>query len=159
VRVHELKKGGQAFAFEMSSVLGRDATEAILRRMPGILPSPLYQEQVKEADEFFTFSLNNVEFYLFEPFGDSSRYWLGSRDLLPHPELELISAYIRKLGYREILRTPSAFVRVLLISLFVAIAAFGIMVNMLNPKACHAQSHSTNSGDAHAVVGGSSSSC
>jgi len=48
-------------------------------------------------DEFCEFSLNGVLFKVWEPFGDSSRYWIGPDDKSWHPEIDIVRSSLSKM--------------------------------------------------------------
>jgi hypothetical protein len=70
---------GRLRAFEIDNLLiGRRGVVAILRKMPGarIIRRPLLLSGWRE-DEFAEFEIEGTAFTVFEPFGDSNRYWIG----------------------------------------------------------------------------------
>ena len=67
MRVYDLPdKQGRAFAFEVTSSIG--AT---------ILRGPRFLSRFEE-DQFCEFEVNGQLFVAEEPFGDNSRYWIGT---------------------------------------------------------------------------------
>jgi len=82
---------GTLFAFEVERgfTLTRRGLVSKLRKISGI---NIVREPKLFAcfddDEFCEFFMNGVEFVAFEPFGDSSRFWLGPKDREVHEETE-----------------------------------------------------------------------
>ena len=74
-----LDEDGRVYAFEVDNVgLGRKGVCSVVETIPGARisrrPKPLswFREEV-----FCEFSVDGVAFVAWEPFGDSSRYWIG----------------------------------------------------------------------------------
>ena len=67
---------GRVFAFEVSSIVGRSAVADAARAIGGaeVLES---HASWFGPDEFCRFRVAGVEFCAWEPFGDSSHYWIG----------------------------------------------------------------------------------
>ena len=81
MRVHDLKdEKGRVFAFEVANtVIGRGGACAIVNRIPGskILHAPTFGSWLRE-EQFCEFEVNGRRFVIWEPFGDNSRYWIGT---------------------------------------------------------------------------------
>lgn len=85
-------KENRLFSFEVSNVLlGRNGAVKIVKSIPSvrILKAPKFFSWFRE-DDFCEFELAGHIFYIFEPFGDNSRYWIGSKDNIWHPEIDTI---------------------------------------------------------------------
>jgi len=82
VKTYDLKDGeGRVFAFEVSNVLvGRRGVCRIVRTIAGVrlIKEPRPWRLVAD-DEFCEFEVDGVRFVAYEPFGDSSRYWIGPK--------------------------------------------------------------------------------
>jgi hypothetical protein len=78
MKIHDLiDENGRVFAFEVhNSLLGRRGAAKIVESIPGAKIVSGHKTLRKE-DEFIEFVLDGVEFRVFEPFGDNSRYWIG----------------------------------------------------------------------------------
>jgi len=78
--VHDLKdQDGRVFAFEISNLLvSRRRVCRILRTIPGvhISRSPRFLSRFRE-DEFCEFEVSGQRFKAWEPWGDSSCFWIG----------------------------------------------------------------------------------
>ena len=81
MRVHDLlDEDGRVYAFEVSNtVIGRGGACAIINQIPGskILRGPRFLSWFRE-EEFCAFEINGQRFLVEEPYGDNSRYWIGS---------------------------------------------------------------------------------
>ena len=79
--VHELKdKDGRVFAFEVGNfLLSRRGVCRILRAIPGvrILRTPRFLSWLSGEEVFCEFEVNGQRFEAWEPWGDSSVYWIG----------------------------------------------------------------------------------
>jgi hypothetical protein len=74
-------KDGRLHAFEVNNaLLGRRGLLAVVKRIPGATiirrPLPLFSWFREEV--FCEFSIGDRKFVAWEPFGDSSRYWIGT---------------------------------------------------------------------------------
>lgn len=78
--VHDIKdKDGRVLAFEISNLLvSRRRVCRILQTIPGvrILKKPRFLSQFRE-EEFCEFEVSGQKFKAWEPWGDSSRFWIG----------------------------------------------------------------------------------
>jgi hypothetical protein len=87
MKIHDLKnKEGVVCAFEVSNILlRRRAACRIVRSIPGV-------KLVRRTrnDQFCQFELDGVTFVLWEPWGDSSRYWVGPEPPRPVDQLALV---------------------------------------------------------------------
>ena len=77
MKVHDLKdKQGRIFAFEVSNTLiTRKGVCKLLRSIPGA--RLLSGRKELRDEEFCVFEVQGQRFKAWEPFGDSSRYWIG----------------------------------------------------------------------------------
>jgi hypothetical protein len=94
LRIHDLKDAeGRTFAFEIERGMRLDRRRLYnrIRAIPGveILRAPKAFSWFRE-EEFCEFSLAGVHFVVWEPFGDSSRYWIGPKDKAWHAETGIV---------------------------------------------------------------------
>lgn len=93
MRVYDLKdERGRVFAFEVDKCFRRRRTIAgIIEQLAGaiILKVPQQFFRIRE-DVFFEFEVGGQVFEVWEPFGDSSRYWIGPKDNVWHSEIDLV---------------------------------------------------------------------
>jgi hypothetical protein len=82
-------KAGTPYAFEVSSGIGRRHACAIAGSIPGsrVLTEPTRFSWFTDADEFCRFEVGGQVFVIWEPFGDNSRYWIGSDPPAACPQL------------------------------------------------------------------------
>lgn len=84
---------GRLLGFEISNTwLSRHQAARILARAPGVfITRPVRRPFSMEPalDEFCAFRLGDVECFLWEPFGDNSRYYIGTRAKNAGDELAL----------------------------------------------------------------------
>lgn len=90
---------GRVFAFEVpNSLLTRGLAARIAQRVPGVtVVRPVRRpfSAGEDPDEFFEFQINLTTFVIWEPWGDSSRFWIGSQPPGPSHELDqLRSAFV-----------------------------------------------------------------
>ena len=86
-------KDGRLHAFEVDSVLlGRRGVLAVVRRIPctTIIKKPRLFFSWFREDVFCEFSIGDRKFVAEEPFGDNSRYWIGTEPVGWCAELELV---------------------------------------------------------------------
>ena len=80
MKLYDLKDNqGRVFAFEVNNTfLTRHGLCKIVRSIPGarVLKRPRFLSFTKE-EEFCEFEVKGQKFKAWEPFGDSSRYWIG----------------------------------------------------------------------------------
>jgi hypothetical protein len=80
VRIHDLKtEDGRFRAFEVSNTfLSRGQACRIVQKIPG---AKLVRQSrtFRDADDFCEFTLAGETYFIEEPFGDNSRYWIGSK--------------------------------------------------------------------------------
>ena len=77
----DLKDGeGRVFAFEVSNTfLTRAEAYRVLLSVAGAVPvRPPKRWQLFADDEFCEVAIDGVRFVAWEPFGDNSRFWIGS---------------------------------------------------------------------------------
>ena len=78
-------EGGKVTAFEVSMLrIGLREIEGILRSNPDV--SKLTRRRIFSPSEVhITFYYRGVEYVVWEPFGDNSRYWIGPKDKPAQP--------------------------------------------------------------------------
>jgi hypothetical protein len=88
----QLDKEGRISAFEINVLLGRRRLCKLVRSIPGtrIIKAPGFRSFFKGEDEFCEFEIHGQKFVAWEPFGDNSRYWIGSNPSLWSEELEVV---------------------------------------------------------------------
>jgi hypothetical protein len=77
----QLDKEGRISAFEVSNTfLSRKGLCKIVRSISEaqIIKAPGFRSSFKGEDEFCEFEIRGQKFKAWEPFGDNSRYWIGS---------------------------------------------------------------------------------
>lgn len=84
MKTYDLKNAdGQIFAFEVDNChLRRNGLCRLVARIPGciVVRKPkLFRWPFNNEDEFCEFELDGVRFVALEPWGDSSRYWVGPK--------------------------------------------------------------------------------
>jgi hypothetical protein len=86
MRIFDLKDpDGRVFAFEVSSLmLGRRGVPRVVRTVPGAVVKAFHGMR----EEFCEFELDGVLFVAWEPWNDSSRFWIGTRPPRWVPQLE-----------------------------------------------------------------------
>ncbi len=78
MNVYDLEdEEGRVFAFEVDATIGRPGAEGVVAGIPGVRMIRLYRALSGE-DAFCAFELDGVVFVIEEPWGDNSRYWIGS---------------------------------------------------------------------------------
>jgi hypothetical protein len=105
MKVHDLKdKQGRVFAFEVSNaLLTRKSVCKLVRSIPGA--RLLSGRAELRDDEFCTFEIEGQKFKAWEPWGDSSRYWIGAEPESPCPQLSVIrDAFARHRFLKSVLR-------------------------------------------------------
>ena len=76
-----LDENGKLHAFDIENLkITRKGTIKIINKIPGvkILRKPKLFSLFKQ-EEFFEFDLNGIQFVIWEPYGDSSTYWIGKK--------------------------------------------------------------------------------
>lgn len=85
-----LDEQGRVFAFEVSKfLLSRKRLSAIVRRMPGVQMIRMPRLFSRE-EEFCEFAVDAQEFVAWEPWGDSSRFWIGPRSKAWCPQVAFV---------------------------------------------------------------------
>ncbi len=79
----EYTEGNRLHSFEIDNLnCGRNKATKIVESIPGVnvlrRPKRLFSWFREEV--FCEFELDGIEFQIDEPFGDNSRYWIGSRN-------------------------------------------------------------------------------
>jgi hypothetical protein len=109
MRVRDLPSAeGKTNAFEVSNLLlTRSRACKVVEAIPGakiMKRSRLF----RDTDEFCVFSIGRDEFAIEEPYGDNSRYWIGTKDGEPTRSLPLVRrAFEEHKSWRSPLRTLS----------------------------------------------------
>lgn len=96
MRTHDLTdSAGRLIAFEVSNaLLSRHRAQRILRKIPGVTIRRRQRPyQLRSEEHFCEFSLGGRCFVISEPWGDSSRFWIGQRPPEPSAELESLRAH------------------------------------------------------------------
>jgi hypothetical protein len=96
-----LDKEGRVFAFEVNNfLLSRRRLCKIVSRMPGvqIISTP---RLVSGEDEFCEFQIDGQRFVVWEPWGDSSRFWIGPKSKEWCPQVEIVRHFF--FSYRRFL--------------------------------------------------------
>jgi len=95
MKIHDLTdQTGRAFAFEVSNTfLTRRAVYRVIRTIPGarLLKEPRWFAWDSD-DHFCEFELERVLFRIWEPWGDSDRYWIGPEPPTWVPQIERVRA-------------------------------------------------------------------
>jgi len=112
---------GRLTGFEVSNLLlSRHEAARIVEGVPGVtITRPVRRlfSSEPESDEFCEFRLENLTFVLCEPFGDNSRYWVGSQTGEPSNEVERVrEAFLR---VSPLLR-PSGLARLAILAVIIA---------------------------------------
>ena len=87
-----LDEGGRFFAFEVGNTgLGRTGVCQVVETIPGakIVRRPKFLSWFRE-EEFCEFVVDGKTFVAWEPYGDSSRYWIGPEPVEPLPQTQCI---------------------------------------------------------------------
>jgi hypothetical protein len=83
MKIFDLRdKEGRLHAFEVhNTLLGRRGLLAVVKTIPGatITRKPLHLLSWFREEEFCEFTIGDRLFVAWEPFGDSSRYWIGTK--------------------------------------------------------------------------------
>jgi len=85
-----LDKQGRVFAFEVNKLmLSRRRLSAIVSRIPRVrmIRTPGLSSAV---DEFCEFEIDGQRFVAWEPWGDSSRYWIGPKSKEWCPQVGIV---------------------------------------------------------------------
>jgi hypothetical protein len=95
MRVHDLKNAeGRIYAFEVANhTIGRSGALLIVESIPGVqvVRRPLRWSWFRE-ETFCEFDIDGRRFSIWEPFGDSSRYWIGPEPPEPCKEIDIVRA-------------------------------------------------------------------
>ena len=91
MRIHDLSTAeGASRAFEVSNLLlSRARACKIVETIPGAIITKR-SRLFRDNDEFCAFKIGLDEFVIEEPFGDNSRYWVGTKDAGRSESLSLI---------------------------------------------------------------------
>jgi hypothetical protein len=97
MRVRELPSTeGKSHAFEVSNLLlSRSRACRIAEGIPGAKITKR-SRLFRDTDEFCSFTIGSDEFAIEEPYGDNSRYWIGTKDGKPSESLPLVRAAFQK---------------------------------------------------------------
>jgi hypothetical protein len=100
MRTHPIRdSSGNLLAFEVENLLIGGATIGrIVKAKLGAAIIPHARSVIDNRDVRLAFQLDGVQFVVVEPFGDSSRYWIGpsADDLVPTPLIEGVHEAIAK---------------------------------------------------------------
>ena len=89
-----LDKDGHFFAFEVGNAgLGRRGVCRVVEAIPGakVVRRPKFLSWFRE-EEFCEFVVDGKTFVAWEPYGDSSRYWIGPDPIEPLPQTQRVQA-------------------------------------------------------------------
>lgn len=87
-----LDEDGRFFAFEVgNSGLGRRGVCQVVEAIPGakIMRRPKFLSWFRE-EEFCEFVVDGKKFIAWEPYDDSSRYWIGPEPIEPLPQTQKV---------------------------------------------------------------------
>jgi hypothetical protein len=106
----------EVHAFQVPNMwLSRGAAFNVVKNTPGVTvlrpPRRMFSRQ-PDRDDFCQFQIGKRTFVIWEPWGDSSRYWIGSDPAEPSAELKLLAASFA--SYRPFLHW-SALIRLALL--------------------------------------------
>ena len=110
MRVRDLPNSeGKTNAFEVSNLL---LTRSRACKVAGAIAGAKIMKRsrlFRDTDEFCIFTIGPDEFAIEEPFGDNSRYWIGTKDGKSSQSLPLVRrAFEEHKSWRSPLRTLSA---------------------------------------------------
>jgi hypothetical protein len=110
MRVRELPSTeGKHHAFEVSNLL---LTRSRACRVAEAIPGAKITKRsrlFRDTDEFCTFIIGSDEYAIEEPYGDNSRYWIGTKNGKPSQSLPLVrAAFQEHRAWLPPLRTLSA---------------------------------------------------
>jgi hypothetical protein len=93
MQVYELLSAeGEPHAFEVSSLLlTRSQACAVAGAIPGARITKR-SHLFRDSSVFCTFTIGAAEYSIEEPYGDNSRYWIGTKDGRPSQSLALVRA-------------------------------------------------------------------
>ena len=75
------KDGSRAFAFEIENIYISPGTAArLVAAVDGVADVKLRRMFSKSSDVHIEFNYHGQPYILWEPFGDSSRYWIGPKE-------------------------------------------------------------------------------
>ena len=103
---------GRVFAFEVdNTLLGRRGLCGIVLTIPGVVlvREPLVTLSELREEEFCEFEVDGVRFVAWEPFGDNSRYWIGSKPPRWAPQIETVREVFQRAKQFSIQRLFSNF--------------------------------------------------
>lgn len=110
MKIFDLKdQEGRTYAFEVENLaIGRSGFCKVVKTIPGaeILKTPRFLSWFRE-DVFCKFSVAGATFEAWEPFGDSSRYWVGPEPVSYVPQISIIrSAFEAYTPFTHLLARP-----------------------------------------------------
>ena len=92
MKIYEIRtrNNAEVYAFEIDSGIGRRKTVTVVRSIDRVSIAEKSTGCDLSEAAFCEFSILGDDFHVFEPFGDSSRYWIGPKDNKAHPGILLI---------------------------------------------------------------------
>jgi hypothetical protein len=103
---------GKLVYFEITSLLGRWLTTRAISRIQGVeILKALKWFSFRNEDVFCVFKIGEVTFEAWEPWGDSSRFHIGSNPVEGSIKGQVSTRYIRQEGKRGVASTFSIFCR------------------------------------------------
>jgi hypothetical protein len=120
---------GRVFAFEIDNgLLDRRGFVRIVQSLPGVRltrePTPW---RLSIDEQFCEFDFRGVHFTVWEPFGDSDRYWIGPEPPAWAPEV----VEVRDLFGRAGPQGRDHFATIMLVALFVLLCMFVVVTTVL----------------------------
>jgi hypothetical protein len=89
-----LDKEGRLFAFELNNFfISRRRICAIVRQIPGVRIIRTVEPLSKE-DEFCEFEVDGCLFLVWEPWGDSNRFWIGPKSKEWAPQVKIVRDFL-----------------------------------------------------------------
>lgn len=94
MRVYDiLDEQGRVFAFEVNNfLLGRKRVCSMLLKIPGVRMIRV-SKSASRLDEFCEFEIEGQSFQIWEPWGDSSRFWIGPRSKHWCPQVSIVRGF------------------------------------------------------------------
>lgn len=93
---------GRLLAFEVSNTwLSRRKCCIIISRIPGveIVRKPKLLSFFSGEEEFCEFKIGTHNFIVWEPFGDSNRYYIGEANQASVDEIKILKEYFEQLSF------------------------------------------------------------
>lgn len=88
---------GEVYAFEISSLYGRRAACRVAASIPGSIVLKRPKLFSLFGDEIFCeFQINDINFQIWEPFNDNSKYWIGPHPVKSVDNLALVRGYYER---------------------------------------------------------------